>query len=236
MVYPDLLTPWSLLEWNLPFSWFQIPITCCRHIYVSSSAHSPVSLRFCYLLSFFPTRLGIPWRQGLCISHLCNGLAKKGLRLLSKNKRHFSFHQELYWTTYSPFCSTTFCHFSGNFIILSSQNFLSFWVKNCSRCLLQSSRELKFFPLREFCDDQNKWKSEGAMSGEYGRWIRTSQPNCNSFCLVIKETCGLALSWWKIMRCLLTNSRRFSSSAAFSWSNCEHYLLELIIWFSRRSS
>ena len=23
------------------------------------------------------------------------------------------------------------------------------------------------FPLREFCKDRNKWKSEGAMSGEY---------------------------------------------------------------------
>ena len=65
------------------------------------------------------------------------GLAKKCLQFLSKNKRHiFHFHQELYWTTYSHICSTTFCHFSGNFIIPSSQNFLSFWAKNCSRCLL----------------------------------------------------------------------------------------------------
>ena len=47
--------------------------------------------------------------------------------------RHiFHFHQELYWTTYSPFRSTTFCHFPGNFKIPSSQN-LSFWGKNCSR-------------------------------------------------------------------------------------------------------
>ena len=92
------------------------------------------------------------------------GLAKKCLWFLSKNKRHFfHFHQELYWTMYSPFCSTTFRHFSGNFVIPSSQNFLSFWEKNCSRCLLQSSRELKCFPLREFCKDQNKWKSEGAI-------------------------------------------------------------------------
>ena len=27
---------------------------------------------------------------------------------------------------YSPLCSATFCHFSGNFIIPSSQNFLLF--------------------------------------------------------------------------------------------------------------
>ena len=77
---------------------------------------------------------------------------------------------------------------------------LFIWAKNYSRCLLQSCRELKFFPLREFCKDPNKWTSEGAMSGGYGGWIRTFQPRCNSLCVVIKETCGLVLSWWKIMR------------------------------------
>ena len=46
----------------------------------------------------------------------------------------------------------------------------------------------------------------------------------NSFCLVIKETGGLALSWQRIMRFLLTNSGCFSSSAAFSWSKWEQYL------------
>ena len=76
----------------------------------------------------------------------------------------------------------------------------------------------------------------GAMSGEYGGWIRTSQPSCNSFSLVIKEICSLELSWWKILRFLLTNSGCFSSSAAFSWSNWEQYLLELLVWFSGRSS
>ena len=155
---------------------------------------------------------------------------------VKKKDTFFHFHQEVYWTMYSPFCSTTFCHFSGNFVIPSSQNYLSFWAKNWSRCLLQSFRELKFSPLREYCKDRNKWISEGAMSDEYGGWIRTSQLSCNSFCLVIKETCSLALSWWKSMRFLLTNSGRFSSSAVFTWSNWEQYLLELIIWFSGRSS
>ena len=54
-----------------------------------------------------------------------------------------------------------------------------------------------------------------------------------SFCLFIKETCSLALSWWKIMHFLLTNSGHFSSSAAFSWSICEQYLLELIVFPER---
>ena len=130
-----------------------------------------------------------------CSQCSCIRLAKKFLWFLSKNKRHiFHFHQELYWTTYALFCSTTFCHFSGNFIIPSSPEFLFFWAKNCSRWLLQSYRELKFFSLKEFCKDRNKWKSEGSMSGEYGGGIRISQPSCNDFCLVIKETCGLALS------------------------------------------
>ena len=160
------------------------------------------------------------------------GWPKSAFGFLSKNKRHiFHFHQELY----SPFCSTTFCHFSDNFIITSSQNFLSFWAKN-SRCLLQSSRELKCFPLREFCKDLNKWKSKGAVSGEYGGWIGTSQASCNSFCLVIKKNIQSCVFWRKIMSFLLTNPGRFSSSAAFSWCNWELYLLELIVWFSGRSS
>ena len=152
---------------------------------------------------------------------------------------------------YSLFRSSTFCHFSGNFTIPPSQNFLSCWAKNCFRCLLQSSRELRFFfPLgvghnwanelnwteTEENKDQTKWTSACVVSGEYGGGIRTSQPSCNSFCLVIRETCSLVLSWWKIMRGLLINFRHFLSSAAFSWSNWEQYLLELIIWFSGRSS
>ena len=73
----------------------------------------------------------------------------------------------------------------------SFQHFLSFWA----RCLLQSFRKLKFFPLRELCKDWNTWTSEGAMSGEHSRWIRTSQPRKQlppqpgSFCLIIKKSC-----------------------------------------------
>ena len=106
----------------------------------------------------------------------------------SKNKRHiFHFHQELNWPTYSPFCSATFCHFPGNFRIPSFQDIWSFWAKNYSRFVLQSSRELKYSALREFCEDWTKEQSEGAVSGEYGGWIRTTQPSCNDFCLSPKK-------------------------------------------------
>ena len=37
-------------------------------------------------------------------------------------------------------------------------------------------------------------------------WIwqmnQNTQPSCNSFCLIIKETYGLGLSWWKIIHVL----------------------------------
>ena len=67
------------------------------------------------------------------------------------------------------------------------------------------------------------------MSGEYSRWIRTSQPTYKSFHLVIKATCGLALSCWKMAHFLLTNSRHFSTSAIFSWPNWELSLLKYLI-------
>ena len=119
-------------------------------------------------------------------------MGKRFLLFLSKNKRYtFHFHvktEELYWTMYSPFCSTTFCHFSGNFIIPSSQNFLSFWAKNCSRCLLQSSRKLNFFfSLTEFCKDLNKWKPQGAMSSENNGWIRTYSLSLTVFAQLSKK-------------------------------------------------
>ena len=144
------------------------------------------------------------------------GWPKSSFSFLSKNKRHifhchqelfllflsfffFFFYQELCSTTYSLFCSTTFCHFSsGNFIF---PKLFIFWANNCSKCLIQSSRELKVFPL--ICKDWNKWTFKGAVSGVYGRWIRTFQSSCNSFCLGVKEKCDLALSWCICIFCWL---------------------------------
>ena len=64
------------------------------------------------------------------------------------------------------------------------------------------------------------------------------QPSCHSFCLIVKATCSLvALSSWKMrMHFLLTDSTLFMSSAAFSCSPWERYLLGSVIWFSRRNS
>ena len=91
-------------------------------------------------------------------------------------------------------------------------------------------RELKFFSLRESCKNWNK--SEGAVMNE----LELPSHTVNSFYLVFKEICGLALPWWKIAYFLLTNSGCVLLSAAFGYSNLEHYLLKLTVWFSGRSS
>ena len=157
------------------------------------------------------------------------------LWFLSRNKRHFSFSPSTllknivtilfhYLRTSSRQLHNSF--FPKLFIFLSKELFQVPFIAG----------ELNFFPLREFCKDQNKWKSKGTMSGEYIGWIRTSQPSSSSFCLVMREICGLLLSWWKIMCFLLTDAGHFLLRAAFSWSNWEQYLLELIVRFLTRSS
>ena len=152
----------------------------------------------------------------------------KGLQTVGHNlvteQQHSPFFFHYLLTFFRQFYNSIFPKL---FIFLSKKLFQVF---------LTIFQGIENFPLREFWKDWNKWKSEDAVSGEYHGWIRPSQPSCNSFCLVIKEICSLALSWWKTMCFLLTNTRFFSLSAAFSWSNGEQYLLELIVLFSRRSS
>ena len=88
------------------------------------------------------------------------GLAIKSIWFLSKNKTHFSF---LPVTLLNNIFTILFHYLLPSFRQVHSPTFLTFWpfwAKNCPRCLLQSSRELKFLPLREFCKDWNKWKSK----------------------------------------------------------------------------
>ena len=76
-------------------------------------------------------------------------LTKISLWFLSKNKRHkFTFYQELYETTYSPFCSTTFCRFSDNFIIPTSQNILSFLSKELFQVPSTVFQGIEFFSIK----------------------------------------------------------------------------------------
>ena len=97
---------------------------------------------------------------------------------------------------------------------------------------------VKCFPLREFCKNQinRNPKIQCLVNTVVESDMTVSQSRCDSFIPVIKEKCGLSPSWWKIMHFQLPNSGYFSLSAAFSWSNWEQYLLELIVWFSGKSS
>ena len=109
------------------------------------------------------------------------------------------------------------------FVLLSSAIFRQLQDSIFPKLLIFLSKELFQVPFTVFqgidiffikiiCKDWNKWKSEDTLSGEYGVWIKTSEPSCNSCCLVSKETCSLTLFLW--MCFLLTNSGCFSWSAA----------------------
>ena len=128
----------------------------------------------------------------------------------------FRFHWELYWAL-SPFFSTTFYLFSGNFIVPSSLIF--FFLIFLSKELFQGPfivfQGIEFF---FFIKRILKRSSKDAVS-EYSRPIRASQPSYNSFCLVIKETRVLFYRDGRWFIFLLSNSRCFSLNTAFSWSN-----------------
>ena len=143
-----------VIQWMLAI-WSLVPLRFLNPAWTSGSS------QFTYYWSLI-------WRV---LSHI--GLAKMLLQFL----RHiFHFHQEFYWAT-NVF--TVLFHYLlpffrqfHNFIL--PKLFLSFWAKNCSKCLVQSSREWKIFPLRYFCTEWNKWKCRGTVSGEYGGWFKIS--------------------------------------------------------------
>ena len=133
------------------------------------------------------------------------------------------------------FCFTTFCGFfqtTSQFCLPKTVYLLE---QRTVTSVFTVFQWIKIFSLREFYKYQDKCTSEKAMSDEYSGWIRTFQPACNNL-LDHLEACSLAWSWWKIcvFCCLILDA--FHQVAAFSWSNWEHYLLKLIVWFSVRSS
>ena len=79
-----------------------------------------------------------PWM----IRYTINVLVNKKRRI---SRRVVSLYMRGGGTQQGKNLPVRWCHFSGNFIIPSFPNFLSF-----------EKTELKFFPLREFCKDWNK--------------------------------------------------------------------------------
>ena len=120
------------------------------------------------------------------------GWPKSSFSFKVKIKDIFQFHFiELYRTMYSPFCSSAFWHFfqaTSQFHL--AKTFYLFEQRTVPGAFYSLLGNWNFFPFWEFFKDVNKWKFEDAVSGEYGGWMRTSQPICNGFCLVIKETWG----------------------------------------------
>ena len=123
-------------------------------------AWTPGSSQFTYYWSLI-------WRV---LSH--SGLAKMLLQFL----RHiFHFHQEFYWAM--NVFTVLFHYLLPFFRQLLNSIFPKLFIilrKESFKCLLQSSREWKNFPLRYFCTDWNKWKCRGTVSGGYGGWFKIS--------------------------------------------------------------
>ena len=96
---------------------------------------------------------------------------KSSFRFLSKNKRHFSFSprtllNNVFTALFHyllPFFRQLHSIFLKCFIVLSKQLFqVPFTV----------FQGLEFFSIKRILyKDQNKWKSEGAITGEYSQWI-----------------------------------------------------------------
>ena len=75
------------------------------------------------------------------------GWLKSSFSFSVKIKGIFPFQKELHWIMYSPFCSTTFCHSSSNFIILSSQNFI-FLSKELFRVSFTVLQGIEIFSIK----------------------------------------------------------------------------------------
>ena len=118
-----------------------------------------------------------------------------------------------------------FCYFSGNFIISSSQNFLSF-NKDLFKVLFKVFRKLNsffFFLLREFCKD---WISKGTMPGEYVDDSKFPSQTITIFAWLSKKHMALRYPDGRLcFFCWLI--RHFLLSAVFSQSSWEQYLLGL---------
>ena len=67
------------------------------------------------------------------------------------------------------------------------------------------------------------------MSAQYGGWVGTSQPSCNSFCLVMKETCVLCYSDERLCFLLDTFHQGLLSVGLLVGMNCLVFWKELIM-------
>ena len=80
----------------------------------------------------------------------------------------------MFYSKYWPPLDTTFPHLSGSIRIPRRKNTSSFKVIHKSTLFLVFSYDVKCCSDKSCVIDRNKWKSEGAMSSEYGGWGETS--------------------------------------------------------------
>ena len=97
---------------------------------------------------------------------------------------------------------------------------LIFWTKNCFKCLLQSSSELKFFPLREFV----KTKTNGNLKVQclLNMADESELPSQAAAVLPGDQICVILVLFWCLvlfftMHSLLTDSGHYIHNTLFGW-------------------
>ena len=168
-------------------------------------------------------------------------LVKKFPQFLSASTRNiFNFVQEHHWTMYSPFHSTSFCHFLGSFIFPSSQQLLSFFFFFLSKDLFQVPF-IVFQGIENVSHYENLIKSRinGNLKVQYlvNTVVESEFPSqaVTVFAWSSKKYVALRYPDGRL-NVFCNYSGWFSSRVAFRWYNWEQYVLELIIWFSRKNS
>ena len=95
------------------------------------------------------------------------GWPKSSFEFYVKIRHIFHFHQELYWTICSLFCSTTFCLFLGNFIIPFSQKSFIFLKKVLFQVIFAIFQGNGVFSTNRIFKDWNNRNFKDVTSGEY---------------------------------------------------------------------
>ena len=163
-------------------------------------------------------------------------MSEKFVPIFKRNSKTMSLCVDVYLFNYV--FTILFYNLSSSFIQLED-SMLPELPKFLGEKFLKVLCRPKNWSFRRWENFANTWVSKnlkGVMSGENSGWDSTSQSSFNNFCRAVKETRGLALSWWNTTPFLLANSGCFFWIDIFNLSSCEHYLCKFIDWSFGRIS
>jgi len=105
----------------------------------------------------------------------------------------------VFYSKYCPSLTIIFSHLSGSIRILRRKKLAFFEAIHESIHFLVSLYEENFCSNRPCIIDRNKWQLNGAISGKYGGWDRTSNFSVFKYVLTVCATRSRILSYWRII-------------------------------------